>query len=153
MGVVIGIDSHKSSLAVAVLDELGRAVEVREFGNDPQEHENLRSWIREQGSDRVIGVEGSGNYGAGLTRHLLESGKDVREVPAFLSHRERKKSPSRGKSDAQDAVAIARVVARGDGLSSPQRTESLQDLKLLSDHRDQLVRARTQLINRRTRTW
>ncbi|MGH2778674.1 MAG: transposase, partial [Actinomycetota bacterium] len=34
------------------------------------------------------------------------------------------------------------------GLSSPKRTESFQDLKLLSDHRDQLVRARTQLINR-----
>jgi len=59
----------------------------------------------------------------------------VREVPAFLSHRERKKNPSRGKSDVQDAIAIARVVARGDGLSSPQRTDAFQDLKLLSDHR------------------
>lgn len=148
MGVAIGIDSHKSSLAVAVLDDLGRQVGVREFGNDPVEHENLRRWITGLGSDRVIGVEGSGNYGAGLTRHLLGTGDDVREVPAFLSHRERKKSPSRGKSDVQDAVAIARVVARGDGLSSPQRTDAFQDLKLLSDHRDQLVRARTQLINR-----
>ncbi|MBA3290648.1 MAG: hypothetical protein H0U17_04045 [Actinobacteria bacterium] len=59
----------------------------------------------------------------------------MREVPAFLSHRERKKNPSRGKSDVQDAIAIARVVARGDGLSSPQRTDAFQDLKLLSDHR------------------
>jgi transposase len=148
MRVAVGIDSHKSSLAGAVLDNLGRAVGVREFTNDPQGHERLKRWIGEQGADRVIGVEGSGNYGAALTRHLLEGGEDVREVPAFLSHRERKRSPSRGKSDVQDAVAIARVVARGDGLSSPQRTESFQDLKLLSDHRDQLVRARTQLINR-----
>ena len=54
----------------------------------------------------------------------------------------------RGKSDLQDAVAIARVVARGEGLSSPPRVEILRDLKLLTDHRDQLVRARTQLINR-----
>jgi transposase len=68
--------------------------------------------------------------------------------PAFLAHRERKRNPSRGKSDVNDAIAIARVVARGTGLSSPQRTEIFSDLKLLSDHRDQLVRARTQLINR-----
>ena len=148
MGVVVGVDSHKSSLAVAVLDDLGRAVGIREFTNNLQGHESLKKWVGEHGSDRVIGIEGSGNYGAALTRRLLECGEDVREVPAFLSHRERKKSPSRGKSDAQDAVAIARVVARGDGLSSPQRSESLQDLKLLSDHRDQLIRVRTQLINR-----
>ncbi len=42
----------------------------------------------------------------------------------------------------------ARVTARGEGLSSPQRSGVLVDLKLLSDHRDQLVRARTRLINR-----
>jgi len=83
--------------------------------------------------------------GAALARRLLKAGEDVREVPAFLSHRERKRSPSRGKSDVHDAVAIARVVARGEGLSSPHRTAAFEDLKLLSDH---LVRARTQLINR-----
>ena len=148
MGVAVGIDSHKSSLAVAVIDDLGRELGVREFANNPKEHETLRRWITSHGSDRVIGVEGSGNYGAAVTRHLLESGEDVHEVPAFLSHRERKKAPARGKSDPQDALAIARVTARGDGLSTPQRTEMFQDLKLLSEHRDQLVRARTQLINR-----
>ena len=148
MGVTVGIDSHKSSLAVAVLDDLGRPLGVREFANNPKEHDNLRSWIEAHGAVRLIGVEGSGNYGARLTRHLLESGEDVREVPAFLSHRERKKTPARGKSDPQDALAIARVAARGDGLSAPQRTEAFQDLKLLTDHRDQLVRARTQLIKR-----
>lgn len=148
MGVTVGIDSHKSSLAVAVLDELGRPLGVREFANNPKEHENLRRWVASHGSPRLIGVEGSGNFGAALTRHLLENGEDVHEVPAFLSHRERKKAPARGKSDPQDAVAIARVAARGDGLSAPQRTELFQDLKLLSEHRDQLVRARTQLINR-----
>jgi transposase len=72
----------------------------------------------------------------------------VREVPAFVAHRERKKSPSKGKSDLADAIAIARVTARGDGLFSPHRSEALHDLKLLSDHRDQLVRARTRIINR-----
>ena len=148
MGVTIGVDSHKSSLAVAVLDEIGRPVEVREFSNDDRGHDGMISWVHTQGPERVIGIEGSGSYGAGLARALVAAGEDVREVPAFLSHRERKRNPSRGKSDVHDAVAIARVVARGEGLSSPQRTETLEDLRLLTDHRDQLVRTRTQLINR-----
>jgi transposase len=148
MGVAVGVDSHKSSFAVAVLDEIGRPIGVREFDNDDNGHRLAMDWIAAQHSDRVVGIEGSGSYGAGLARALLAAGEDVREVPASLSHRERKKTPARGKSDANDAVAIARVVSRGQGLSSPQRNETFQDLKLLTDHRDQLVRARTQLINR-----
>jgi transposase len=148
MGVAIGIDSHKRSLGAGATDELGREVAAREFPNDPQGHEALLAWTRAQGADRVIGIAGSGSYGAGVARVLLQAGEDVREVPAFVAHRERKKSPSKGKSDLADAIAIARVTARGDGLFSPHRSEVLQDLKLLSDHRDQLVRARTRIINR-----
>jgi transposase len=135
MSVAIGVDSHKSSLAVGMLDEIGRAVGVREFANDKRGHDLLINWVKGCGSERVIGIEGSGNYGAGLTRALLQAGEDVREVPAFLSHRERKKHPSRGKSDVNDATAIAHVVARGIGLSSPQRRAVFSDLKLLTDHR------------------
>jgi transposase len=148
MGVAIGVDSHKSSLAAAALDELGREVDVREFPNDAGGHDALLQWSRAQGRESVIGIEGAGNFGAGLARHLIDAGESVYEVPAFLTHRERKRNPSKGKSDPADAVAIARVAARGEGLSSPQRTDVLVDLKLLSDHRDQLVRARTRLINR-----
>jgi transposase len=148
MGVAIGIDSHKRSLGAGATDELGREVAAKEFPNDPQGHRALLAWTRAQGVDRVIGIEGSGSYGAGVARFLLQAGEDVREVPAFVAHRERKKSPSKGKSDLADAIAIARVTARGDGLFSPHRSEVLQDLKLLSDHRDQLVRARTRIINR-----
>jgi transposase len=148
MGVAIGVDSHKSSLAAAALDELGRVIGAREFSNDALGHRALLKWSLGQGEDRILGIEGAGSYGAGLARHLVDAGEEVYEVPAFLSHRERKRNPSRGKSDTTDAIAIARVAARGEGLCSPRRTEAFVDLKLLSDHRDQLVRARTQLINR-----
>jgi transposase len=148
MDVAIGIDSHKRSLAAAVLDVLGRVIDAREFSNDERGHISLLKWARTQAPNRVIGIEGAGSYGAGLARLLLQAGEDVREVPAFLTHRERKKSPSKGKSDPADAVAIARVVARGEGLSSPERCAVFEDLKMLTDHRDQLVRARTRLINR-----
>ena len=148
MGVAIGIDSHKSSLAAAALDELGRMVDVKEFRNDARGHDDLLRWSRAQGGDRAIGIEGAGSYGAGVARHLIDANENAHEVPAFLTHRERKRNPSKGKSDPSDAVAIARVAARGEGLCSPRRTDVFVDLKLLSDHRDQLVRARTQLINR-----
>jgi transposase len=147
MDVAIGIDSHKSSLAAAALDGLGRMIDVREFRNDEPGHGRLLKWARSHGGDRVIGIEGAGSYGAGLARCLLQAGENVKEVPAFLTHRERKRSPSKGKSDPADAIAIARVVARGEGLSSSQR-EVFEDLKMLTDHRDQLVRDRTRLINR-----
>src|SRR5215210_7981425 len=140
MGVAVGVDSHKSSLAVAALDELGRVIGAKEFPDHAGGHDALLRWSKAQGSDRVIGIEGAGSYGAGLARHLIDAGEIIYEVPAFLTHRERKCAPSKGKSDPSDAVAVARVTARGEGLSSPQRSDVFVDLKLLSDHRDQLVR-------------
>lgn len=54
MGVAIGVDSHKSSLAVATVNELGRPIGVQEFSNTEQGHEALVSWIQRQGEDRKI---------------------------------------------------------------------------------------------------
>jgi transposase len=148
MGVAVGIDSHKSSLGAAVVDELGRLKDAREFSNDPRGHRAAREWMSAYGAERVVGIEGSGRYGAGFARVLIAHGEEVKEVPAFLTHRERKKAPSKGKSDLGDALAVARVVSRGEGLSTPERNHVMVDLKLLSDRRDELVRARTQAANR-----
>jgi transposase len=146
--VAIGVDSHKGSLAAAAVDGVGRVLEAREFPNHPRGHGEFEAWVRAQGADRRIGVEGSLNYGAALTKRLLSCGEDVREVPASLTHAERRKRRSEGKSDLVDAVAIARVVARDEDLPSARRSAKLSDLKLLVDYRDQLVRARTQVANR-----
>lgn len=147
MGVAIGVDSHKGSLGVGVVDDLGRMVAVREFPNDPKGHRALHGWISSCGDERVVGIEGAGNYGFALAQFLLAVGEDVREVPAFLTHRERKKSPAKGKSDLSDALAIARTVARGERLAAVSSDGAAIDLKLLSDRRDQLVRARTRVAN------
>jgi len=148
MGASIGVDSHKGSLAAAAVDELGRVFGIKEFPNDPAGHRALLEWARHYGKPRAIGVEGSGSYGAGLCRTLSSAGEQVREVPATLTFKERRRKGSQGKSDAVDAVAIARIMARGEDLPSPTRTQALADLKLLSDYRDQLVHTRTQLANR-----
>ena len=148
MEVAIGVDPHKDSLAVAAVDPLGRVLDAREFSNDPRGHRALLGWVRERGRDRVIGVECSLSYGASLSRLLLAAGEDVREVPATLTHRERRRRHAQGKSDLVDSVAVARIVASGEVLPSAHRVEVLSDLRALVDYRDQLVRARTQVANR-----
>jgi transposase len=146
--VAIGIDSHKSSLAAAAVDQLGRLVSKGEFANNAQGHAALLKWSSATGGTRRIGIECSATYGAALAARLRDAGEDVREVPTTLSNREARRKPSLGKSDPSDAVAIARVVAREDELPVVGRSKVVEDLKLLADHRDQLVRARTQAQNR-----
>lgn len=148
MEVAIGVDPAKGSLAVAAVDPLGRVLDAREFSNDPTGHQGLLGWIRERGPNRVIGIECALSYGASLSRVLLGAGEDVREVPTTLTARERRRRHARGKSDLVDSVAIARIVASGEVLSSAHRVEVLTDLRALVDYRDQLVRARTQVANR-----
>jgi transposase len=148
MGVAVGIDSHKSSLAAGAIDELGRSIATSEFRNDPQGHTALMRWIAALGENRRVGIEGSGQFGAAATRLLLESGEAVFEVPAFMTHRERVKRPSRGKSDPGDAHAIAMVVAREDHLTQSSLRGANDDLKLLVERRDQLVRHKTKTANR-----
>lgn len=147
MSVSIGIDSHKSTLAAAAVDELGRVLSVEEFGNDPGGHDALARWAYGLEHEIRIGIECSGSYGSRLARRLIAAGFDVYEVPANLTHRESRRQ-GRGKSDTIDAVAIARVVAREERLPRPRIDQAFEDLKLLSDHLDQLKRLKTQLTNR-----
>jgi transposase len=97
MGVAIGRRLPQELVCCGGLDELGRVVGAREFSNDTAGHQSLLKWAVAQGEDRIIGVECAGSYGPGLTRHLLDAGEDVYEVPAFLSHKERTRNPSRGE--------------------------------------------------------
>jgi transposase len=147
MEVAIGIDTHKGNLAAAAVNALGRVLDVRSFSNDPKGHQSLVRWVKERGESRTVGIEGSMHYGAAAASRLMAEGEDVREVSPSLTHVERRRR-SKGKSDPIDAVAIARVVAAEETLPSARRATVLADLKLLVDHHDQLVRARTQLANR-----
>lgn len=142
----IGIDSHKATLAAAAVDDVGRILGTREFRNDPKGHAQLSGWVGSFDGFNRVGIECSGSYGSSVARFLADKRHEVFEVPANLSHREARRQ-NRGKSDPIDAVAVARVVARGDSLPRP-RSGNFEDLKLLSDHLDHLKRLRTQLANR-----
>jgi transposase len=144
---VIGIDSHKATLAGCAVDELGTPVDERTLGNDRAGHVALADWARSLGVDR-IGIEGSGRYGAAAARRLAAAGFDVRDVPPHLSYRERLRTRRPGKSDPTDALAIARVAAREQTLPPVRLADRSEDLGLLVTARDELVAEATQLRNR-----
>jgi transposase len=149
VGVLAGIDTHKDTLAVAVIDDAGRPVVVTELANTETGFDALEQLLAKHPVQRV-GIEGSGNYGRGATvRLVLAGGIDVVEVPPSLTSRERSGRPGAGKTDPVDAVAIARITAREPGLP-PVRLAVGQaaDLRALADYRAQLVAERTALASR-----
>jgi transposase len=147
--VTIGIDAHKSSLAACLVDELGRELASREFGNHPRAHAALHGWVaREAPGERRFGVESTGWVGRGIACFLLEQGEAVVDVRGSLTDRQRQRLRGQGKSDPRDALAIARITAREENLP-PVRIDSLsRDLKLLCDYRAQLIAERTRTANR-----
>jgi transposase len=146
--LAIGVDTHKAHLAVCAVDELGRLVAESSFANNPTGHRGFLSWALALPGPCRIGLEGAANFGAGLARLLVDSEQDVREVPATLTHRERRRTGRPGKCDAADALAIARIVARESQLAIALGSCLHRDLKLLVDYREQLLREQTRLRNR-----
>jgi transposase len=146
--LAIGVDTHKASLAACAIDELGRAIAEDTFANDPRGHREFVRWSAGLPAPHRIGLEGAAGFGAGLARLLLDAGEDVREVPAILTHRERRHTGQPGKCDRADALAIARVVARERYLPVALAATLHRDLKLLVDYREQLLAEQTRVRNR-----
>jgi transposase len=71
--VLAGIDTHKDTLAVAVIDEAGRPVVVTEVANTEAGFTTPEQLLAEHAVTRV-GIEGSGNYGGGASVHLVLTG-------------------------------------------------------------------------------
>jgi transposase len=144
----IGIDTHKATLVCCLVDELGNAVEERSFGNDASGHRALLAWSSGLGADVRIGLEGSATYGAAAARSLVAAGREVREVPPQLSHRERSRTRRAGKTDAGDALAIARVTAREVDLPPVRVDDASREIALLVEAREDLVGEATRARNR-----
>jgi transposase len=135
--IVIGLDVHKQSVTAVAVDEAGRplAEKVIEVGGD-----ELPGWAATLGGDRLWAVEDCRQLTGWLERQLLGVGEELVRVPPKLTVPERRAGRTRGKSDPIDALAIARAALREPGLGRPQAGERVfRDLKLLVDHRDDLV--------------
>jgi transposase len=134
--IVIGVDVHKHSLTAVAVDELGRTLAER---SGPVE-EQIVDWARSLGDARLWALEDCRHVTRALERTLQDHGERLVRVPPRLTAPQRHRSRARGKSDAIDALAIARAGLQEPELDGPRPGEqTLRELKLLVDHRDDLV--------------
>ena len=93
--VVGGVDTHRDTHVGAVVDGAGRLLGSHQFRADTAGYRQLVAWMGSWGRICRVGVEGTGSYGAGLTRHLIRAGIDVVEVnrPNRQLRRKQKENP------------------------------------------------------------
>lgn len=128
----------------AVIDEVGRPLGDREFPASPVGYRALLAWLRGQGELGRVGVEGTGAYGAALTRHLRVEGVTVVEV----NRPDRQARAAVGKSDPLDAYAAARAALAGTAAGVPKTREgAVEVIRALRVARRGAVKARTQATN------
>lgn len=148
-----GIDTHKDTLAVAVIDVAGRQQAGCEVPNTEQGFVVLAELFARHRVARV-GIEGSGNFGRAVAVHLavkwaLSTDVAVVEVPPLMTARERRGQVGKGKTDPVDALAIARITAREEHLPPVRLTIGpAADLRALLDYREDLITERGAHIGR-----
>ncbi len=142
--IVIGVDVHKQSVTAVAVDEAGRMLAEQTV---PVGSDELIGWASELAVERLWALEDCRQLTRWLERQLLGQGEDLVRVPPKLMAPQRRAGRTRGKSDPIDALAVARAALREPDLSRPRPEERVfRDLKLLVDHRDDVVdeRRRTQ---------
>jgi transposase len=115
--IAVGVDTHKNSHFAVALDRFGGLLGELEIEVGPAGYGELERWAAVLAADHRLcfGIEGAGSYGAGLCEHLQGAGYPVVEV-----ERPRRQERRSGKSDRIDALAAARKVLGGEGLSTPR---------------------------------
>ncbi|GAA3709085.1 IS110 family transposase [Nonomuraea antimicrobica] len=125
-----GVDTHQDTHTAAVIDLVGRVLGTEQFPATPTGYSALLDWMRAFGQLRRVGVEGTGVYGAGLTRLLQAEHIDVIEI----DRPNRKTRRFQGKSDPIDAIAAAKTALAGDRTGTPKqrdgRIEALHNLRI-----------------------
>src|SRR4051812_3623988 len=144
--IVIGVDVHKQSVTAVAVDEAGRLLDER---NGKGGSDELLAWVAGLDEERLWAVEDCRRLTRWLEQQLLAAGEELVRVPPKLMAPERRSGRSRGKSDPIDALAVARAALREPGLSRPRADEEpFRELKLLVDHRDDLVDERRRAQHR-----
>ena len=148
MGVIIGMDPHKRSATIEVVDERGGVVSTGRFGTDKTGYGELLAAGR-QYPDRVWAVEGCNGIGKHIAHRLVHDGETVLDVPSKFSAQVRVFATGNGrKTDPVDAHSVAMVALRTPDLVRVEVDDDLVVMGMLVDRRDELGQARTQTINR-----
>ena len=139
-----GVDTHLDVHVAAALDERGTLLGVESFATTERGYKKLLGWLADFGPVELVGVEGTGSYGAGLTRHLQAERVRVVEVDRPNRQRRRRK----GKSDPQDAISAARAALSGDAAGEAKtRDGNVESMRVLRVARASARRGRTQALN------
>lgn len=142
--ITAGVDTHLDVHVAAALDDTGALLGVESFATTTDGYKTLLGWLRDFGEVELAGIEGTGSYGAGLTRLLLAEG--VRVVEVDRPNRQRRRR--RGKSDPQDAITAARAAQSGDAKGDAKtRDGNVEAMRVLRVARNSARRSRTQALN------
>jgi transposase len=153
--LVVGVDTHADTHTAAVCDPHGGVLETVEIDTDEQGLTALLDLVLDLVTTRVPAdpstgaapvrvvwaLEGTGSYGAGLREVLQDAGQEVVEVPRA------KRERGSGKSDAKDAVAIARTALAAEHLAVPRTGTVRGALRQIAALRRANVATRTRLVN------
>jgi Transposase len=141
--IILGVDTHKDVHVAAVITVLGVQLATAEFATTRVGYRRMLVWARNFGVLRRAGVEGTGSYGAALTRYLRRHDVGVVEV----NRPDRATRRRRGKT-AIDAVAAAHAVLSGRATTTAKTSDGpVEMLRMFKLARASAVKARTQAIN------
>lgn len=140
--VVLGADLHKRSHTIVVIDALGRQLAEKTIAATDEGHLALRRWAA-QWPDRRWGLEDCRHLSRRLDAELVRAGEQVVRVPPKLMAGVRRSGREPGKSDPIDALAVARAVLREPDLPVATLDGPDRMVRLLVDHREDLVGERT----------
>jgi transposase len=142
--VVGGVDTHRDSHVVVVVDSVGRVLGTETFPATAAGYRRVLTWMRSFGSVTRVGIEGTGAYGAGLARYLAEEEVTVVEV----DRPNRRVRRRRGKSDPVDAESAARAALSGEATGVPKTSNGpVEAIRALRVARRGAVKASTQASN------
>lgn len=141
--IIIGVDTHKSNHIAVAIDRQGARLGTMTIPTTRQGYRDLEAWASEFGTVKAFGIEGSGSYGAGLSRDLLAMGHTVLDV----MRPNRQLRYLHGKSDSLDAEGAARSVLNGQATAvAKTQTGSVEMIRHLKVARDSAVKSRSQAI-------
>ena len=139
-----GVDTHADTHVAAALDPVGGLLGVREFPATAAGYSRLLGWLGGFGTVCLVGIEGTGSYGAGLARHITAAGIRVVEV----DRADRQDRRRQGKSDPLDAVSAARAAQSGRARGAPKgRDGAVEAIRALMVARRSAAGERTRTIN------
>jgi len=143
-GVIIGVDTHKDEHVAVAIDRLGARIGQRNLPTTGAGYISLERWANSLGEIEAFGIEGTGSYGAGLSRFLRDKGHRIIEI----NRPDRSTRRRIGKNDPTDAEMAARAVLSGVAREEPKSgVDTVEMIRMIKSAKDSAMKARTQSIN------